>query len=202
VSDCAVGQTGGGGARLNGNWVLSLAADHNEDMQYLTLGTWLSLPDSADGEIDVGSFANGSAAFTPTALAALTGTARYMGPATGIYSAGHVGSFVARAELDADFGAAGVHPTVEGRIHQFRENGERLGNWNLLLDQVNLASSNQAGVSGRADGRDFEGNWNLGFYDDGTARTPGHPGYAAGTFNAATGDALRIVGAFGADLQQ
>jgi len=227
---------------LRGAWRLSLngvtrpVERTNTDLQYLTLGTWLSLPDTSDGRIDVGSFAHGSAPFLADRLAALEGTAQYMGSATGIYVEGafdtdptnpagresavrdaRVGSFVARARLDADFDTN----EVGGRVDDFRENGELLGDWNLGLDTTalsDLSGTNGGNISGEADGRPFRGgNWNLQFYQDGNeqdridAGGPDRPGYAAGTFSANTHDpdesvplplgALHIVGAFGADLQ-
>ena len=113
---------------VEGVWQLKTKKEETPDEQYLTLGTWLSLPDFPDGRFDAGTFANGKAKandrLNELKKVAATHTAEYEGPATGIYAEGdyrqataseagrgetpmvehaRVGSFAATASLTATF---------------------------------------------------------------------------------------------------
>ena len=143
-----------------GVWQLVLPTSQQADGEYLTLGTWLSLPDSPDGRFDAGTFANGKAkAKAKDRLNGLvivgTHTAEYEGPATGIYAEGdyrqatgseagrdetpmvehaRVGSFAATASLTATFNEEDS-PTLSGEVKGFKENGkDLLGNWIVNLN--------------------------------------------------------------------
>ncbi len=223
---------------LQGRWRLEVNEVENrapvEDEEYLTLGTWLSLPDRDDGRFDVGVFADGASAFERDDLDSLTGTAEYVGPATGIYGTAdptaRIGSFVATATLQADFGAnagpTGDSPTVSGYVRDFMENGVSLGDWSVELDPVVArtgdplfthhpddvvgADTVTSTVSGEADGRILTGQWGARFFRNGGewhndfGVGGNHPGYVAGTFTAATPspvDTLEIIGSFGAERQ-
>jgi len=79
---------------------------------YLAIGHWLYVPDDVNNwvEYEFGVFASGGDPFEVSYLAALTGTATYLGDALGMYyvdglsSSPTVGSFTADAQLTADFG--------------------------------------------------------------------------------------------------
>ena len=164
----------------------------------------------------------GVAPFTRTGLDALTGTATYEGDATGLYVRGdpaNVGSFAAKVALMADFDT-GSPATVTGSVSEFQENGVSLGRWQLLLgDALVSATASKAttfrgDVTGGADGARLSGRWGVRLYENGNERAAGdegfmagddHPGYAAGTFNASTGEMadnqVHILGAFGAEKQ-
>ena len=131
-----------------------LGGQQTDDEQYLTLGTWLSLPDFPDGRFDAGTFANGKAKandrLNDLKNVAATHTAEYEGPATGIYAEGdyrqataseagrgetpmvehaRVGSFAATASLTATFDEDGSHYTV-GRSQRLQGERQRLA-WQL-----------------------------------------------------------------------
>ncbi len=166
-----------------------------DDDHYLTLGVWMSLPEIADGRFDAGIFANGNVPVARDTLQALTGEARYIGPATGIYGRGvygqaadpgqgrsgrpavesaQVGSFRATAELTADFGAATELPRLRGFVNRFMENGSSLGDWTVQLDRTDGTDHRPddaaryemwSRASGEADGRRLEGEWAAEFFE-------------------------------------
>lgn len=144
------------------------------DNDYLAYGYWLQTETKADGTITYGvnPFASGSlpfgnvvaadgtidAAGVSTAVAALRGTAKYTGKATGMYAmksfgtgAGvptAAGQFTADASLEANFGGTSVplkdHFTVSGSISNFRDtDGDEIsgGGWNVSLMQGNFATA-------------------------------------------------------------
>ena len=218
--ECVVRQVGAGATQsaMFGEWRLRTDIDTSTpakvDKHYLTLGYWLALPEIADGAFDVGAFANGSVPYTRAELNALTGEARYRGPATGIYGRGvygnptgsqagrgqdpvvtsaQVGSFIATADLSARFGAAGDAPRITGTVANFTENGASLGAWLVALGWARPADAAAVllrGVtSGAADGRQLTGQWGAEFFKSGAETTANpRPGYAAGTFTASTVD--------------
>ena len=229
---------------LEGLWRLDVETV-SQDEAYLSLGVWLSLPDLADGRFDAGAFAEGSMPFTRGDLNKLTGEVKYEGPATGLYTTGvyprprastdgrpndcncpvvegaHVGSFVAKAELVANFGTTATDPPmVGGFIQDFREEGMSLGSWSvelvgadnngMIADDATYGDATTALLNGmtmgEADGRILEGQWGVQFFSNGNDSGVA-PGYAAGTFSASTQDentpldvnALHIIGAFGTE---
>ena len=207
-----------------GEWVVAVPVesggeDAKNDNRYLTLGVWMSLPEIADGRFDVGAFADGSVSFgTRDALNALTGEAKYEGPATGVYARGvyarpagsaagregnppvasaQVGSFDATTKLTANFGAAGDTPSMTGSVGAFMENGTPLGDWSMQLDEAvpgDDAVLLRGLVTGEADGRILSGRWGAEFFKSGYNEANdapdmhAHPGYAAGIFSASTRD--------------
>ena len=199
------------------------AVGGTQDEYYLTLGAWLVTPTdpaSASTIYNWGAFANGHAAtaLSRAQIIALTGTATYQGPATGLYSkatftgsggtralqSSHVGSFTATATINADFDMNG---TVAGSITDFEENGQSLGEWtvNFPATQTIVTGSSETffGRSGgSADGQALTGEWGVQPYRN--SATSGAE-MVAGTFTsstaAANNDALHMVGAFGAERQ-
>ena len=231
------------GGLLIGTWEIVLDAQGatrpsgNAD-SYAFFGTWLSLPnDAADGEYVWGVFADAPAntLLTETQVQGNTGTAVFEGPATGLYArgeyggtgssravvSGEVGSFTAQARLDADFGASTTAIVgVDGRITDFRENGESLGNWSLTLEEADdsafgAVGTNNANIllgqtTGESEGRPLRGQWGVQFVWDADAVAVTGIGLdrATGTFTASTSttapatDALHIVGAFGTQVTE
>ena len=97
------------------------------DNDYLSLGTWLFIgkdPNTGDytGFINLGAAATGNDPFDNTGLPALTGTATYEGPATGMYMSKASSSatpvfdnFDAKANLEANFGDASTLGNISGK---------------------------------------------------------------------------------------
>ena len=200
------------------------------DEYYLTLGAWLMLPNSSSApsfQYNLGVFAWGHAAtaLTNANIQALSGTATYEGPATGLYSkaayrgsllsrelqSAEVGSFTATATINANFGGAGnfTGAGFGGSVTNFRENGESLGDWTVDLDAESPPASETmtdelfyGSTGGSADGESLSGQWGVQFFRN---RAGGGADYAVGTFTASTAgsnnDALHIVGAYGAESQ-
>ena len=200
------------------------------DEYYLTLGAWLMLPNSSSApsfQYNLGVFAWGHAAtaLTNANVQALSGTATYEGPATGLYSkaayrgsllsrelqSAKVGSFTATATINANFGGAGnfTGAGFGGSVTNFRENGESLGDWTVDLDAESPPVSETmtdelfyGSTGGSADGESLSGQWGVQFFRN---RAGGGADYAVGTFTASTAgsnnDALHIVGAYGAESQ-
>ena len=196
------------------------------DEYYLTLGAWLATPiDPAGASTDYnwGAFANGHAAtgLNRNQFNALTGSATYQGPATGLYSkatytgsggtralqSSHVGSFTATATINADFDAGGGFGGMGGSVTNFRENGESLGSWTVNFPTTTLillsAFEVLAGSSGgSADGQTLTGEWGVQPYRN--SATSGAE-MVVGTWTASTAaannDALHMVGAFAAERQ-
>ena len=198
------------------------------DAYYLTLGAWLSVPDdpaSGSTAYNMGAFADGpSASRISRALFNLQiNRHTFEGPATGLYTratysgsgggralrSAEVGSFTALARLSVDFGQTNTAIAgFSGSVTDFRENGESLGDWEVSLAET---SANPTGndqlfigaTSGSAQGRSLTGRWGVEFYRNTSGAIAD---YAAGTFSASTAaannDALRIVGAFGTEIQR
>ena len=75
----------------NGDLLLYVESDISSatDTDYLYIGTWLFVPDTANAldDYEIGAFSGGSAqVFDTSALQALTGTAKYEGPAVGVFT--------------------------------------------------------------------------------------------------------------------
>ena len=184
---------------LRGVWQLNVNTqtpreEPELDDHYLMLGAWMSLPEIEDGRFDAGVFANGNVPVAADTLRAMTGEAKYVGPATGIYARGvygqaaspgqgrsgtpavesaQIGSFSATTELTADFGAATELPRIRGFVNRFMENGSSLGDWTVQLDRTDAHDHHEGDnfhqmhgvVSGEADGRRLTGNWGAEFFE-------------------------------------
>ena len=180
---------------IQGIWRLVLPEDQQADSEYLTFGTWLSVPDEDDGRFDLGTFAYGKAS-ADTRLDTLviegTHTAKYAGPATGIYAEGaykqptgsqdgrpqipmvvdaRVGAFSASVSLEATFSETDP-ATLSGGVTGFKENGKGLGNWVVSLNQAEDTGATgtvrfTGDTSGEADGRPWAGKWGANFFMDG-----------------------------------
>ena len=206
------------------------ASGGTPDPYYQTFGAWVLFPDdpaAGAAQYDLGVFADARSAnaLSGANVIALSGTATYRGPATGIYTeaawsgsggsrapdTAKVGSFTATATINANFGATGSFTGVgfRGNVTNFMENGESLGNWTVNLNNTSSRDSGNlnlwvsTGARGSADGHSFtEGHWGVRFYRNSAS---GHPDSAVGTFSASTAstnnNARRILGAFSAERQ-
>jgi len=188
------------------------------DTDYLSGGVWLFVPTNAASADDYvfGAFADGSDPFAQSALPALTGTARYDGAATGIYSAKlnagtEIGYFEADAALTANFGDRSGLGTISGSLTNFKVDGEPDAG-TLIFGTANIGSSNSGSFRGSVtddgaiDSRSWTGQWGGQFFGNG--ESDGRPGSVAGTFGAHStdfsdigGGEASIVGAFGAYKQ-
>ena len=173
---------------------------------YLTFGVWLTMPKQAKDNHPVVAFAIGGDPFKGE-FTGLPGTAKYEGPAVGIYGirasgseTGETGSFTAKASLRANFSDGSVNGEVTDFI---KKRGGRFGALKVKLifgdknDGANFGGNTRISTGEDADVMS-EGEWNGNFYGNGN----GHLSSVAGTFNAKTGDKTKvfvgIVGAFGA----
>ena len=94
---------------------------------YLAIGHWLYVPEDVTDSVnyEFGVFASGGDPFEASYLAALTGTATYLGDALGMYyvdglsSSPTVGSFTADAILTADFGDDSETGFISGEVNNF-----------------------------------------------------------------------------------
>ncbi len=180
------------------------------DTDYLSGGIWLFVPDNPASLDDYvfGAFADGSDLFTQSALPALIGTARYVGAATGIYSAREptsteIGYFDAAATLTANFGGGSDLGTISGSLTNFEVDGKRQDG-TLLFGTANIGSSNsgffEGSLSGSSQGTSYIGRWGGAFLGNGEA--DGKPGSVGGTFGGRSTDSSQsFVGVFGAYKQ-
>ena len=191
------------------------------DDDYLVLGVWLEVPDDVNLDTSLlGAFVYGSERFTNFGQVPAE-KATYKGPAIGIYeSRGNdsnddisIGSFVADAELTADFDSNTARgDQITGEITNFTENGQPLGDWVVSLATASgIAVNSDRHIHGnpeisRDDGASskISGEWEASFYGS----SPGFPRTAAGVFWSEVGSRVRLAsgdegylgltGAFGA----
>ena len=94
---------------------------------YLAIGHWLYVPEDVTDSVnyEFGVYASGGDPFNISHLAALAGTATYLGDAVGMYyvdglsSSPTVGSFTADAILTADFGDGSETGFISGEVSNF-----------------------------------------------------------------------------------
>ena len=180
------------------------------DADYLSLGTWLFVPDDAARAANYvfGAFADGSDPFIQSNLTAVQGTASYDGNATGVYSektggSTEIGDFDGDVRLTANFGARNDLGTISGSITNFEVDGVP-EDGTLNLGTGNIGSQNsgffRGSVTGSDDERSYTGYWGGQFFGNG--ESDGRPGSVVGTFGGhSTDDAVNFVGAFGAHKQ-
>ena len=117
------------------------------------------------------------------------------------------GEFTASAMLTADFGDGTDVGTISGEVMDFMANGESLGDWSVMLEEVGFGDGTSgvytgttAGMIGEAEGT---GSWTGQFFGGAATGVTGdaaHPKSVAGQFTADF-PAAHISGAFGANLQ-
>ena len=188
------------------------------DQDWLAYGFWLTAPNLSGGVHRLGVFFDGMETYGTSGgseVGDLTGSATYVGDATGYYVNGSSdGMFTATATLTADFemnaanDAAGS--SLSGRIEDFVDTQGRFiatdtranpndpnaggeGDWSVILDRTDLGDTGAltaAGTtSGTADGEEWDGAWNAQLYGPGHRLTPQvAPSGVAGNFEAITGN--------------
>ena len=208
------------------------ALDDGED--YLVMGHWLRVPRNLlaeDGSIDMersvadlaagsefGAFADGSDPFDQGNIMALTGEARYDGPATAVYidtaDDKHT-RLSARVSLIADFETGMELGTVRGSVRQFQtthdgmpgprdlSDAEATALPDLTLDDADIGDSDSGFFTGNTRMSDgsytLTGKWGGQFYGNGAMATD-NPAAVAGTFGAAD-ETKAIVGSFAAPIE-
>ena len=214
---CRIVPIAGGGYETTGDWTFAPTVDENEpiadeladlmvtidDQDYMYFGIWAQASTDADGDptamanaIFGGTMASQVAtAGGVTGYQALTGSASYAGPATGLYvlktfdtEGGSTptsgGQFTAMANLTATFGtpttvASDDHNTISGTITNFMANGEAIpGGWSLDLQNADISSSGPSDAAPIFSGMTRETDNDMG--DQGAWR--------AQFFGAVTGD--------------
>ena len=197
---------------LGGTWQFTPDEPTTEtvpDADYLAGGIWVRVPADAASVADYefGAFVDGNDPFQQANLAGLTGTARYTGDATGVYS--HQGMnrnyFVdADVRLTADFGDASSLGSISGTVSNVTGEGPE-SDWydgvSVSLGTARIGDADSGFFTGDTSttGTDstFTGKWGGQFYGNGAAGA--HPGSVAGTFGAATDDGSEsFVGVYGA----
>ena len=145
---------------------LKAAVAEMPDTSYLTFGVWLNEDSDAGTEgaqPSFGAFAGGGAQLGSVNLIAVTGTARYTGAATGVYTAGSsVDYFYGNATLTATFGpaaedtaatppitAADAQGSISGTISGIWAGGERMSDV-INLNSAALTTDASAGFNGNA----------------------------------------------------
>ena len=190
---------------------------------YMVLGVWLAVPDVPTSDDSLaGVLVDGHDRYTESYLDKLAGTSTYTGPAIGIYETRtmnssdeiRIGSFVASAELTANFDTN----TVSGSILGFDENGDILDISDVTLDGASFVVggayvNNMNGTASYPDGMGTNavaGNWSAAFYGNAldSNNNPVNPNSIAGSFEVEFGDRMMpavndsgfvgLVGAFGA----
>ncbi|MDE0176512.1 MAG: hypothetical protein OYH76_16205, partial [Defluviicoccus sp.] len=206
VGTCTVAHRGGSTYDLSsGNWTFTTSETARApvpDDSYMYFGWWKREAKS-DGALSFEMFYRGE--FVATAIPdALTGTATYTGLAAGQYAISQTlgtqesGSFTARAELTANFGAANAEGTLSGRVTNF----SNASDWSVMLKSTEIADGV---VDGAADSVSWTiagntedgGMWDATLYSDVSGSTA-YPQGVAGTFDAKFADVGRMIGAFGA----
>ena len=205
-SDCTIRHTGSGYV-LTGNWtfrVLKSAKVNVNDDSYMHFGWW-KREEKSDESHSFEMFSGGMHPKT-TFPVALTGTATYTGPAVGQYAIYQPlgtqtasGSFTARAELTANFGATNVEGTLSGRVTNF----SNASDWSVALNSQSISSIGAVvrandSVSWTIGGKtEDSGGWAAQFFYDVSISTA-YPEGVAGTFDAKFESVGRLIGAFGA----
>ena len=214
----------GSPSALGGTWHFKPDAGamvSQPDTNYLYFGWWVSK--NNDGEPTAASaFANivGTITALTTNPDALTGSAKYAGPAAGKFAMSNVlegtgngGHFTADVSLEATFGA-GTTAGMKGKIDGFRLNdGSEDPGWSVELERAGWDSSaatfggsgNEAATVWSINGNkaDASGAWSGTMYDEMPGDPPGGDGSnipttVTGTFYSEFSTIGRMVGAFGA----
>ena len=211
-------ETFGGTWTFNPDSDSAMVTQVTPDGQYLFFGWWQRSTMTAGGDVlAFDPFYGGTNPVADNQAAAMTGEATYEGPATGKYAtksfdagglaSAMAGEFTASAMLTADFGDATAVGTISGEVTDFMANGESLGDWSVMLEEVGFGDGTSgvytgttAGMIGEAEGT---GSWTGQFFGGAATGVTGdaaHPKSVAGEFTADF-PAAHISGAFGANLQ-
>ena len=220
----------GSPSALDGNWYFKPDADamvSQPDPSYLYYGWWVQK--DKDGPTEAKAFTGAMVLTPPDGTMATTGSATYKGGAAGKFAmsnaldgTGSGGHFTADAELKATFG--GEDMGVTGTIDNFMLNdGTEDAGWSVTLhratwddttngmfatvddDETNDVDESMMGttwsINGNSAGR--TGNWSGQMYDEMTGDDDDGsnvPTTVTGMFQSSFSAMGRMVGAFGADL--
>ncbi len=176
--------------------------DAQYDSDYLSFGYWISETITASGSrFEVGTLYDGSQPITTT-IAAMTGTATYVGEAAGAYARKGdnpaVGEFTGHASLTADFEDSTDFGTIKGTISQLVDGGQVIDpSWTVELQEANIElGTNPALVT--FDGQTPRGgNWRGGFFGTTGTGATDYPRGVAGDFTGHFENG-HVIGAFGA----
>ncbi len=201
------------------------------DAEYVIFGWWSREVSAGVDVATFAQRVGGTTDLSGQANAALTGTAEYLGGAAGKYSINEpvegnpeAGAFTANAKLTAKFGNATDGGTISGMLYGFMAGG-MTKDWTVDLKGPGTAAEASISTGGfgtpatpAADGTDTArtvwtiggsaaaatGSWSGDFYyDTATKQTAANtPMTAAGTFSSEYGNVGRMVGAFGAHLNE
>ena len=171
--------------------------------QYLAWGAWFEKPEDADRNHRFDAFtASSGPAVGASDISALEldGTAKYTGGAAGKWATqdlaantADAGYFTADVNLTAEFDD-GVLDDLGGRIRDFEEGGESLGNWYIDLEMDGMDAEAKVGRA------TIDGSWTYSMHgqveaDDMDER---YPEAILGTFKVGDdGDPALLSGAFG-----
>ena len=208
-----------------------LEPNSGSDTDYLAGGFWLVVPagdlsaQDSTGYV-TGAFADGSDPFNQSNLAALQGTASYVGEAAGVYSIDKSGGSNyapvtgGSVRLEADFDNSSNLGTISGTITNMKFSGygnnddlvslEPAFTADFKLEEADIGPSNHGffdgSVTGQVTGQgsnegyssSIEGSWGGQFY--GNSEADSMPGSVLGTFGARSNDddGMSILGSFGA----
>ena len=182
------------------------------DLEFMYFGWWLRTPDSARGTY---VFEPKLGGMRLTDAPIFIGTARYTGPATGMYvkqnradtveSDGELLTVASSGVFTADATLVASASDVSGSVRNFKEGGQSLGDWTVRLnDDDDDTTALQVGNLTQA----MAGKWDVEFVPsrvggDGPSSTgtAENPVAAVGYFNAEIADVLHLSGAFGAERQ-
>ena len=185
------------------------------DAEYMNLAYWLKSTEADDGTIIyvVGTLAHGNPIGGYGSTDSVTGSAKYAGPATGLYrktfashgtsAPGAAGQFTANAELTAYFGQTddqSIEPnllnTISGVVKAFKDSaGNPISDaWTLRLDKTNI-QTRQGTFEGTTTGTGDEGTWRGQFEGDETKEAI--PSATTVVFHGHFSDG-HVAGAFGA----
>ena len=191
AADCsAMSDKDGNLAELGGTWTFTperVATDADphmivgakQDDDYLAFGYWLQGTGEGDKvKYGIGTFATGSMSFETAGIPLLVGSAKYSGPAGGMFvmktdidgdNMGPVpttaGKFTAEAELTAQFGSTTATAddfTISGTVESFvlsNYDGTPVDNdWSLKLNRAAFASRTYDGSTGLINPESFNGH--------------------------------------------
>ncbi|MCY4131239.1 MAG: hypothetical protein OXF39_01170 [Nitrospira sp.] len=187
--------------------------EDNDDLDYLSAGIWIYVPEEAADSMDLddvvyGTFARGTRPFSQDNLPGLTREATYEGDAIGLYTdetTTTAGLFNATVALTANFGDASQTGTISGSVTGFRardvdrEQPISFQGTRLDLGAADIRNT-RAGfftgdTSGSHQGNTYSGKWGGEFLGDGSSPTS-----VTGTFGAEHSD-ITFMGVFGAYQQ-
>ena len=216
-------------AKLLGTWTFTpkeqemdddayMVAGVVSDTDYLDFGYWIVTTQGEDGPVyTVGTYANGAQSYGQTAT--VVGTAKYAGPAAGVYMTktfdantgdpvpGAAGYFTARAVLTATFGKFGeddemsiaprLENSVSGTVTNFRNSAGEMIDEDWEVELMQSESSTIGTFTGDTTGM---GSYSGTFHGDNTTVADNeHPDAVTGTFDAHLSNG-HVAGGFGATL--